>query len=199
MKDERIHKIFVGGMSQKTKEDAIYDYFSTFGPIYKAYLIYDHNTGQSRCFGFVEFNDRYSLDLALSIKTHIIDGRDVECKFVYLKSELDELTSSVGKKSKRVNKKRKDNNLASPQGKSLSDTVNDHPNYNKKLMSPKTISNDQKTSFKKMMNLNEEKLDVFPNVVPQINRSSFNELSHKNQLADTFQESSDFEIYFNKN
>jgi RNA recognition motif-containing protein len=90
LKDERIHKIFVGGLSQLTKEDALYENFVCFGPIYKAYLIYDHNTGQSRCFGFVEFNDSYSLDLALSIKTHTIDGRDIECKFVYLKSELED-------------------------------------------------------------------------------------------------------------
>lgn len=113
LKDERIHKIFVGGLSQRTKEDALYEYFGTFGPIYKAYLIYDHNTGQSRCFGFVEFNDSYSLDLALSIKTHIIDGRDIECKFVYLKSELEDLENEApkkcGKKAKCANKNTKKN------------------------------------------------------------------------------------------
>ena len=74
-------------------------------------MIYDHNTGQSRCFGFVEFNDSYSLDLALSIKSHIIDGRDIECKYVYLKSELEDIdqTKKLGKKGKigKVGKKNK--------------------------------------------------------------------------------------------
>lgn len=83
MSQERNYKIFVGGLSQRTKEDALYDYFSMFGNVYKAYLIYDHNTHQSRCFGFVEFEDEYSLNLVLSNKRHIIDDNEVECKPVF--------------------------------------------------------------------------------------------------------------------
>jgi RNA recognition motif-containing protein len=105
-KEERIHKLFVGGLSQKTNEDALYEYFSKFGNIYKAYLIYDHNTGQSRCFGFVEFNEAESLQKSLAVKKHSLAGRNVECKQVFLKSELEQMESNKKQKKNTKNQKK---------------------------------------------------------------------------------------------
>merc|ERR1712183_144336 len=92
--------VFVGGLNQKTQEESLYDYFSTYGKIYKAYLIYDHKTQQSRCFGFVEFEKRSAVDGLLKKEKHIIDGNTIECKPVLLKSELEEIGPFEGKKKK---------------------------------------------------------------------------------------------------
>lgn len=69
----------------------MYSYFDRFGAIYKAYLIYDHNTNQSRCFGFVEFESGESVQKILEEGKHTIDGNVIECKPVFLKSELKEI------------------------------------------------------------------------------------------------------------
>jgi len=70
-------------LSQKTEEDSLYDYFKQFGEIYKAYLIYDHKTHQSRCFGFVEFEASYCVDNVLEKGKHVIDENEIECKPVF--------------------------------------------------------------------------------------------------------------------
>ena len=100
VRKERTHKIFVGGLNQKTVEESLYEHFNRFGNIYKAYLIYDHKTQQSRCFGFVEFEARKSVDLILEEEAHIIDEVTIECKPVLLKSELEDIGSFEGKKKK---------------------------------------------------------------------------------------------------
>ena len=97
---ERTHKIFIGGLSQKTEEESLYEYYKHYGEIYKAYLIYDHKTHQSRCFGFVEFETSDAVERVLAKKKHFIDGTQVECKPVFLKSELKDLGSFEGSKKK---------------------------------------------------------------------------------------------------
>ena len=77
--------------------EKLYGYFKRFGDIYKAYLIYDHNTQQSRCFGFVEFENGDSVKQILQEGKHIIDGNVIECKPVFLKSELKEIGPIEGK------------------------------------------------------------------------------------------------------
>ena len=97
---ERTHKIFIGGLSQKTEEESLYEYYVNYGEIYKAYLIYDHKTHQSRCFGFVEFETSDAVEKVLAKKKHFIDGTQVECKPVFLKSELKDLGNLEGSKKK---------------------------------------------------------------------------------------------------
>jgi hypothetical protein len=68
-------------------------------------LIYDHKTNQSRCFGFVEFENEFSVNLVLSIKSHLIDENEVECKPVFLKNELDEIGPIEGRKKRYPKRK----------------------------------------------------------------------------------------------
>lgn len=48
-------KIFVGGLSTETTEEEFKDYFSRFGPIKDAVVMFDRNTNRSRGFGFITF------------------------------------------------------------------------------------------------------------------------------------------------
>jgi len=48
-------KLFVGGLSWGTDDDALRNAFSSFGDVTDAKVITDRETGRSRGFGFVPF------------------------------------------------------------------------------------------------------------------------------------------------
>ena len=62
-------KIFVGGLSPKTTEISLVEYFSDFGPVEDATVIREAN--KSRGFGFVQF--RHDIPPKILEKKHIID------------------------------------------------------------------------------------------------------------------------------
>jgi hypothetical protein len=64
-------KIFVGGLSPKTTEISLVEYFSDFGPVEDATVIREAN--KSRGFGFVQF--RHDIPPKILEKKHIIDER----------------------------------------------------------------------------------------------------------------------------
>ena len=81
---------------------SLMEYFSQYGLIDIAYLIYDKNSNNSRCFGFVEYVDQKDADHVNSITTHILDNKPIITKFQVLKKnksskqsddEDDDLTS----------------------------------------------------------------------------------------------------------
>lgn len=52
-----IKKVFVGGIGQDTDEFHLRDYFSKYGLVENASIMTDKDTGKSRGFGFVVFED----------------------------------------------------------------------------------------------------------------------------------------------
>ncbi len=50
-------KLYIGGLSYNTTEDALKDAFSQAGTVASATIIMDKMTGRSRGFGFVEMSD----------------------------------------------------------------------------------------------------------------------------------------------
>lgn len=81
-------KLFIGGLSKKTTEADLEQYFSKFGKLENIYLIYDKHTHFSRGFGFLEFED---IDFAMKAhqdEGHQIGGRKVYTKFQVLKKPL---------------------------------------------------------------------------------------------------------------
>jgi RNA recognition motif-containing protein len=50
-------KLFVGGLAWETSEQALREAFSEFGEVTEAKIITDRDTGRSRGFGFVTFDD----------------------------------------------------------------------------------------------------------------------------------------------
>lgn len=69
-------KLFVGGISRETSEDALRDHFSKYGVVSGSLVAKDRNTRSPRGFGFVWFSDPSIADQALQ-DTHIILGRTV--------------------------------------------------------------------------------------------------------------------------
>ena len=54
--------MFVGGISQDTDEEHLRQYFSKYGHIENASVMTDRETGKSRGFGFVIFEDYDAVD-----------------------------------------------------------------------------------------------------------------------------------------
>ena len=50
-------KLFVGGLAWATTDDGLRQAFERFGQVAEANVIMDRETGRSRGFGFVSFND----------------------------------------------------------------------------------------------------------------------------------------------
>ncbi|RLN60303.1 hypothetical protein BBJ28_00018909, partial [Nothophytophthora sp. Chile5] len=72
-------KLFIGGVSWETTEDALRQHFGQYGALTDAALMKDKYTGQPRGFGFVTFADSSAIDRVLD-ETHTLDGRQVEVK-----------------------------------------------------------------------------------------------------------------------
>jgi len=60
------NKVFVGGLSWETDDDELREAFSSIGEITDVKVITDRNTGRSRGFGFVTFNDSESVQKAIA-------------------------------------------------------------------------------------------------------------------------------------
>ncbi|KAI7697148.1 Heterogeneous nuclear ribonucleoprotein 27C [Sarcoptes scabiei] len=73
-------KIFVGGLSWETNEDKLKKYFSDFGEIIECLIVRNPETGKSRGFGFVTFNDPLSVRKVLRVSNHQLDGRNIDPK-----------------------------------------------------------------------------------------------------------------------
>jgi len=72
---ESVKKVFVGGISQDTKDHHLREYFSQYGHIHTASVMTDKVTGNSRGFGFVVFEDADAVDHLCSMCTYLFPER----------------------------------------------------------------------------------------------------------------------------
>jgi len=72
-----IRRLFVGGLPHECTKDHLFDYFSSFGEVANAYIIYDPKTGNSKNFGYVEFADNLTTEAVLKQHTHEILNKQV--------------------------------------------------------------------------------------------------------------------------
>lgn len=71
-------KLFVGSLSWNTTDAGLHDAFAQFGDVSEAKVITDRDTGRSRGFGFVTFNDEEAADRAMSaLNGQELDGRPI--------------------------------------------------------------------------------------------------------------------------
>jgi cold-inducible RNA-binding protein len=71
-------KLFVGGLSWNTTDQGLRDAFSRFGEVSDAKVITDRDTGRSRGFGFVTFQDSGAGEQAVSAMDGTqLDGRTI--------------------------------------------------------------------------------------------------------------------------
>jgi RNA recognition motif-containing protein len=71
-------KLFVGSLSWNTSDQELENAFSAFGEVTEAKVITDRNTGRSRGFGFVSFEQDEAADKALQEMNNTeLDGRTI--------------------------------------------------------------------------------------------------------------------------
>lgn len=69
-------KLFVGGLSWDTTDASLNSAFARFGNIVEAKVVTDRDSGRSRGFGFVTFDDGAEADKAISaMNGATLDGR----------------------------------------------------------------------------------------------------------------------------
>lgn len=80
LEPEQFRKVFIGGLSFKTDDEAFKNYFSKFGELLDYVVMKDKESGKSRGFGFVTYASSSQVDDLMRSRPHIIDGRQVETK-----------------------------------------------------------------------------------------------------------------------
>ena len=74
-------KVFVGGLSYVTGNDVLKQYFSKFGEVVSAEVMYNRSTRASRGFGFILFKEPDSVNKVLQQgNLHVVHGNHVEVK-----------------------------------------------------------------------------------------------------------------------
>ena len=70
-----VHKMFVANLPWTVGSKELKMYFSKFGYVSNASVIYDKTTAMSRGFGFVSYANRSCFIAAESHKNHLLEGR----------------------------------------------------------------------------------------------------------------------------
>ncbi|MEJ2580311.1 MAG: RNA-binding protein [Acidobacteriota bacterium] len=71
-------KLFVGSLSWGTNDEALRNAFAAHGEVSEAVVISDRDTGRSRGFGFVTFEDDEAADKAIAaLNGTELDGRTI--------------------------------------------------------------------------------------------------------------------------
>lgn len=82
--EERLSKLFVGGLNHDTTKESLKSYFEQFGEIKDCAVSHDPNTKKPRGFGFVTFKDHDTALEVLRVKNekggHVIDSKQCEVK-----------------------------------------------------------------------------------------------------------------------
>lgn len=71
-------KLFIGNLSYNTTEEGLKAFFEEFGPLVSVKIPTDRETGRSRGFGFVEFQERERAEAAMSARNGAtLDGKQL--------------------------------------------------------------------------------------------------------------------------
>ncbi|KAL4154533.1 hypothetical protein QTP88_000391 [Uroleucon formosanum] len=72
--------IFIGNLPYSIQEDEIWDYFKDCGTISAVRIVRDNATGISKGFGYVDFETKESVELAMQIKGKKVQNREIRVK-----------------------------------------------------------------------------------------------------------------------
>lgn len=129
-KKDQIYKMFVGGLPHEATKADLQAYFCKFGRINECRVLYDGNTGNSRGFGFVLFQEEKSINNILERKRdHFILGKKVDCKVFQEKNEK--------KKSVEMNDKNEEGTKSKTEENSLENSENEEEKKSIKSSSKK--------------------------------------------------------------
>eukprot|EP00004_Rigifila_ramosa_P003127 TRINITY_DN1327_c0_g1_i9.p1 TRINITY_DN1327_c0_g1~~TRINITY_DN1327_c0_g1_i9.p1 ORF type:complete len:392 (+),score=65.30 TRINITY_DN1327_c0_g1_i9:3-1178(+) len=76
----QVQKIFVTGLPIELTEDEFKKYFSAYGRVIETQIILHHDTGKSRGFGFITFDQPSGVDAVMQQREHVINGRQLEIR-----------------------------------------------------------------------------------------------------------------------
>ncbi|KAG5213683.1 hypothetical protein JEQ12_009469 [Ovis aries] len=91
-----VKKIFVGGIKEDTEEYSLRDYFEKYGKIETVEVMEDRQSGKTRGFAFVTFDDHDTVDKIVAQKYHTINGHNCEVKKALSKQEMQSTRSQIG-------------------------------------------------------------------------------------------------------
>lgn len=97
------NKMFVGGLAQTVTSDFLKAYFSSFGVVQDAFVLMDEQSGRSRGFGFVTFDNPQTLKMVLKQKPHILGNKQVDCKHAVNKNVKQRPTPASSAKPNGTN------------------------------------------------------------------------------------------------
>lgn len=80
LEPEQFRKMFIGGLSGTTTDEALREYYAQWGEIVDCIVMRDAATKRSRGFGFVSFSKQTEVDAAMAARPHVIDGKTVDPK-----------------------------------------------------------------------------------------------------------------------
>lgn len=69
-----LYKLFVGNVPWTVSSQELKLYFSKFGHVNTAVVVFDKNTGLSRNYGFVTFSNQNGFDSATNVQPHKLEG-----------------------------------------------------------------------------------------------------------------------------
>ncbi|MDR0591287.1 MAG: RNA-binding protein [Candidatus Nomurabacteria bacterium] len=82
--------LFVGSLSYDTTDDSLKAFFESVGEVKSARVITDRESGRSRGFGFVEFEDAANNQKAVDeLNGKSLDGREITVSLARAKGEGD--------------------------------------------------------------------------------------------------------------
>ncbi len=72
---QQLYKVFIRNLPWTVSSHELRTYFSQFGYVTRATVLYNNDTGLSRGFGYVDFNKRDAFESVMSQPQHILEGQ----------------------------------------------------------------------------------------------------------------------------
>jgi RNA recognition motif-containing protein len=72
---QQFYKIFIRNLPWTVSSQELRSYFSQFGYVTRAIVLYSNDTGLSRGFGYVDFNKRDAFEAVMSQPQHVLEGQ----------------------------------------------------------------------------------------------------------------------------
>ncbi|KAI0303050.1 hypothetical protein BC826DRAFT_983049 [Russula brevipes] len=92
---QRATKLFIGGLAGSVTSESMREFFSQFGKVVDSTVMLDRETGRSKGFGFVSFEDT-DVTPFLGFGNLEIDGKLIDVKLAQPRSQRDQFEGNAG-------------------------------------------------------------------------------------------------------